>query len=214
MKTKIYTLLLATITSITATAGTVSVSTLSNIPLPFEKSNLVAGIQIKVTVVNNIGHISWNARSQKNTCLYQLEKSTDGQHFTYVTSMASNYHNYVAQDRVLMEGINYYRLKIISKDSSFYFSNVTILDTKSFNKAVTILPTVVSDKLHVWMTDNTSISSAVITDAAGKKQQESAAISNTINLADIDMASLNPGYYAVKLTTNKGQIINHQFMKK
>lgn len=214
MKKQIYILLLVTITSITATAGTVSVSTPSNTTLPVAKNELLTGIQIKATVVNNIGQLSWNARRQKNVCMYQLEKSTDGQHFTYVTSMASNYYNYIAQDRVLMEGINYYRLKIISKDSSFYFSNVTILDTKSFNKAVTILPTVVSDKLHVWMADNTSIRSAIITDAAGKKQQESAVISNTLNLVDIDMASLNAGYYAVKLTTNKGQIINHQFMKK
>jgi hypothetical protein len=214
MKKQIYILLLVTITSITATAGTVSVSTQNNTALPVSKNELLTGIQIKATVVNNIGQLSWNARRQKNVCMYQLEKSTDGQHFTYVTSMASNYYNYIAQDRVLMEGINYYRLKIISKDSSFYFSNVTILDTKSFNKAVTILPTVVSDKLHVWMADNTSIRSAVITDAAGKKQQESAVISNTLNLADIDTASLNAGYYAVKLTTNKGEIINHQFMKK
>jgi len=214
MKKQIYILLLVTITSIAATAGSVSASNLSNIALPVAKNNVLTEIQIKATVINNIGQLSWNARRQKNICMYQLEKSTDGQHFTYVTSMASNYYNYVAQDRVLMEGINYYRLKIISKDGNFYFSNVTILDTRSVNKAVTILPTVVSDKLHVWMTDNTIISSAVITDAAGKKQQESAAISNTINLADIDMASLNPGYYAVKLTTSKGQIINHQFMKK
>jgi hypothetical protein len=214
MKKQIYILLLTTITSFTATAGTVSVSTQNNTALPVSKNELLTSIQIKATVVNNIGQLSWNARRQKNVCMYQLEKSTDGQHFTYVTSMASNYYNYIAQDRVLMEGINYYRLKIISKDSSFYFSNVTILDTKSFNKAVTILPTVVSDKLHVWMADNTSIRSAVITDAAGKKQQESAVISNTLNLADIDTASLNAGYYAVKLTTNKGEIINHQFMKK
>lgn len=214
MKTQIYTLLLATITSITATAGSLSAAHLSNSALPIAKNNPVTSIQIKATIVNNVGHLTWNARKQKNIQMFQLEKSTDGQNFTYVTSMAGNYYNYAAQDRVLMEGINYYRLKIISKDGNFYFSNVTILDTRSVNKEVTILPTVVSDKLHVWMTDNTSISSAVITDAAGKKQQESATISNTTNLADIDMASLNPGYYAVKLITNKGQIINHQFMKK
>ena len=214
MKTKIYTLLLATITSITATAGSITDTYLNNNAMPVAKSNLLTGIQIKATIVNNVGHLTWNARKQKNIQMFQLEKSTDGQNFTYVTSMAGNYYNYAAQDRVLMEGINYYRLKIISKDGNFYFSNVTILDTRSVNKEVTILPNVVRDKLHVWMRDNTSISSAIITDAAGKKQQESATISNTTNLADIDMASLNPGYYAVKLITNKGQIINHQFMKK
>lgn len=214
MKTKIYTLLLATITSITATAGSITDTYLNNNAMPVAKSNLLTGIQIKATIVNNVGHLTWNARKQKNIQMFQLEKSTDGQNFTYVTSMAGNYYNYAAQDRVLMEGINYYRLKIISKDGNFYFSNLTILDTRSVNKEVTILPNVVRDKLHVWMRDNTSISSAIITDAAGKKQQESATISNTTNLADIDMASLNPGYYAVKLITNKGQIINHQFMKK
>lgn len=214
MKTQIYTLLLATITSITATAGSITDTYLNNNAMPVAKSNLLTGIQIKATIVNNVGHLTWNARKQKNIQMFQLEKSTDGQNFTYVTSMAGNYYNYAAQDRVLMEGINYYRLKIISKDGNFYFSNVTILDTRSVNKEVTILPNVVRDKLHVWMRDNTSISSAIITDAAGKKQQESATISNTTNLADIDMASLNPGYYAVKLITNKGQIINHQFMKK
>ncbi len=214
MKTQINILLLATITNITATAGSVSAAHLSNIALPVAKNIPLTGIQIKASIVNNVGHLTWNARKQKNIQMFQLEKSTDGQNFTYVTSMAGNYYNYAAQDRVLMEGINYYRLKIICKDGNFSFSNVTILDTRSVNKEVTILPKVVIDKLHVWMTDNNSISSVVVTDAAGKKQQESAAISNTTNLADIDMAALNPGYYAVKLITNKGQIINHQFMKQ
>lgn len=218
MKKKVYLFIAASILGFTLTTEIVLGIDKVKFEALIDIKNKVSTIDLNAMVINNIGQVSWKAPLQKNICRYHLEKSTDAQNYSYVTAIAGNNKpakkNYLVHDRALMEGNNYYRLKVIVANGSFYYSKVTVLNTKSSISVLKILPAVVNDQLQIWMTANTAISKAIISDAAGSIQLQHCTITNSAGIAAIEMSTLLPGFYTVKLFTNKGEIVTHKFMKK
>ena len=180
--------------------------------------NLSASIDLKLQAVieKNTGEISWQALKQIKVRRYELEKSTDGETFNYVTALSgkTNSHtNYSVQDRNLMEAVNYYRLKIVTADGNYYYSKIVSLDAQISFTEIKILPTQLDHKLFIWMPTNTSISNASISDASGRNILQHSAVNNVTNLADVEISKLPAGLYNIKLLTNKGETVKLKFSK-
>ncbi len=178
----------------------------------------IALVDMKLQAVfeNNTGEISWMALQQTKVRRYELEKSTDGENFNYVTAVAGNiraHKNYSVQDRNIMETVNYYRLKIVSADGNFHYSKMVSLDAHSKPAEIKILPTQVNHKLFIWVPANTSICKAIISDAFGRSIIRQTAVNNTTNLADVEISSLPIGLYNIKLFTSKGETVKLKFSK-
>ena len=143
MKKEIYIIAFTVITSLTAIAGPVKKVTGAGKVLP-------VAMQINAVAVNSIGEVSWNAAKQINVRRYELEKSTDGEHFSYVTALAGNNKiikaNYIAQDRNLLEGTNYYRLKIINNKGDINYSKIISLDKKQLLQKLKLCPALLLKK--------------------------------------------------------------------
>ena len=106
-------------------------SFLAETDLPMVIGNLGAilsdNISINLIAQNNGGHalLSWNNDNWSAIHYFEMERSVDGIHFTSLINLAVNRNNF--EDETMLEGANYYRLKINLKNEKIIYSNVVLL---------------------------------------------------------------------------------------
>ena len=172
-----------------------------------------------LTVINGekAGEVNWQPLKNVKVLRYELEKSNDGVNFTYVTAVSgtvSSIKNYSVQDKNLKEGMNYYRIKMITDNGGNIYSNIVSFDKKDNEAPIQILPAVVSDDLYIWLPSNTQVSNTLITDVSGRKVNRNFAINNFTNAASVKLGRLPAGFYNITVTTTTGIAANFRFSKK
>ena len=117
-------------TPITATGGAQSFTLQPGEYHVYLNTNLVLPVTlVSFTGKNNGGGnmLSWTVANEKGIDYYGLERSTDGQNFSGVSSVvASGKSGYSFSDNLNLTGYSfyYYRLKIVDKDGNFKYSSV------------------------------------------------------------------------------------------
>jgi hypothetical protein len=214
MKQGIYIIVFFAFVVVKSTAG----GKAGNVILPVAKSNIsVFDMELKVTGVKGLGEISWQGLLQLDVKRYEIEKSIDGENFTYMTAVAGNNLSntiYTAEDRNLLVGINYYRLKIVDNNGNINFSKVASFNKKNNDWEIKIIPEIVTDEVYIWLPANTQVSTAIITDAMGRKVERVESINNFTNVAALPIGRLPIGMYNLNVFTNTGQTVNLKFSKK
>ncbi len=84
-------------------------------------------LSLTAVPLNNVQiHVNWTTASEENTERFELQRSADGQNWTTMKSVlaAKIPSSYSFDDNAPLSGINYYRLKLVSADETFAFSNV------------------------------------------------------------------------------------------
>lgn len=190
----------------------------------YSKTNKTGGnfipvrIQFNAIILKNNGAISWKAIKLLHVLRYELEKSTDGENFSYVTALAGNNKinksNYTAEDRNVTEGINYYRLKVISSQGAINYSKVITLEKKLTAAEITIMPGTITDELYIWLPANTQITNTIITDVAGREVRKNPSINHLTNVASLQLGRLPAGIYQINILTNSGKTALLKFSKK
>jgi hypothetical protein len=174
---------------------------------------ILSDVNLHTAFTNNTVQISWQATQQIKVRRYELEKSTDGEHFFYITSFSGSEKTYVAEDKNLFATVAYYRLKILDADGNMLYSPVETINTKASADAVRILPTRLdANKLHIWVPANTSISCASVNGADGKLQRK-AVMNQGTNVAIVDISGLAAGVYHLTVQTNKGETLKLKFTR-
>ncbi|MBO0361041.1 hypothetical protein J0X19_23985 [Hymenobacter sp. BT186] len=95
----------------------------ANAPLPVELSSFTAAFG------SNQVNLRWTTASEKNSADFTVERSFDGETFSAVAKVAaagtsSSRREYVATDRGMRKGLNYYRLKQTDLDGTFSYSQI------------------------------------------------------------------------------------------
>jgi hypothetical protein len=170
-------------------------------------------ITFSAALLQQTGSITWQVTPQQNISRYEVEKSTDGEVYTYVLAIVANKNlaNYTAIDRNILVGKNYYRIKIIQTNGHVLYSNTIVLNNSP--KAV-VAPSIVSNSLHIWVPVHIFIHTAVIKNALGiicitKHQQI-----NNHNMASINTQHLQKGCYTVQLYYSNGEVSTLAFSKR
>lgn len=93
----------------------------------------------------------WNTENEINLQRYEVERSADGRSFKTISTVAAkgnSSNTYTATDNTPVNGINYYRLKIIDKDGTVRYSVILKID---FSKKypVSILPNPAHDYIII-----------------------------------------------------------------
>ena len=182
-----------------------------------KSADLIIDVDFNVTITKNMGELSWLAISTINVIRYELEKSTDGKRFSYITAIAATIetrNQYNIRDNNLTDGINYYRLKIIDNNGKSYYSKPVSINKNISTATFKIMPAIVEDELLIWLPVNTRISNATIKDIAGRVVIENAKVNNLTNLSILKVADLPTGIYKIMVVTNNNVITNLSFSKK
>jgi hypothetical protein len=189
-------------------------------PLPITLGNFT-GINKSETAL-----LSWTTMFENNNKGFKIERSRDGINFSEVgfvlsksingNSAVSLQYNYT-DSKPFIEG-TYYRLKQYDLDGNFTYSQIIYI---RFDKTATIsvkgiYPIPAKNKLNInVVSEITGTIVMVITDMSGKLiKQQPLTVHNGSNLLNIDISSLSPGSYNIRLLSGNNILFSQNWIKE
>ncbi|MEP7165283.1 MAG: alpha-amylase family glycosyl hydrolase [Ferruginibacter sp.] len=116
-------------------------------------------VPIPVTLISftgkntgNINLLSWTVNNEQDLSRYELERSTDGLHFSTVGSVtATGSSNYSYNDNIngISAAVYYYRLKSIDKDGNYKYSAIVRIRTINRGWTIEATPNPFTEKIQV-----------------------------------------------------------------
>jgi Repeat of unknown function (DUF5650)/Secretion system C-terminal sorting domain len=160
-------------------------------------------LNFSAMLIQNDAVLTWKTTGETNTQSFEVLRSTDGQSFTKVGTVAAinnpidQTYNYTDAGAGLLKTSKlYYRLKLVDKDGSYNNSLIVMLHL-SKNNHVTVYPNPVNNIAVLSFSNSSLIGTiAVLTDMLGKKLQQFT-ISNYQQ--PVNMSQLATGMYILKL---------------
>jgi len=178
------------------------------------------GIVLPITIKNfdaakenGIAKLSWTTIDAKYFSHFELERSgADAKSFQTIASIpfrnADGEVKYTYDDKTPLNGINFYRLKLVDLNGTFTYTKTRSLQF-SIDDAMDIYPNPVSKWLHIFLPDNVSDISLYSIDG----RQIPTSFSNINTQHGMDVSALANGIYSLrivsgnKVTVKKLQII-------
>ncbi len=114
-------------------------------------------------------HIVWSTSEEAAGDYFELERSADGQRFEKLTLLQANgaASTYSFWDESPFVGVNYYRLKLVSRDGAFSYSEVVRV-TVAGNGNISVYPNPTVDQLYVSVKEISGTAAVLVTDARGQ----------------------------------------------
>jgi len=200
------------------TLNTTSTQTATSIVVPGLDANITGEFQVaqllsvpvKVSsftgrlVADASAELKWTVETMTNFSHFELQRSPNGTSFNTIASLAVAGSAYIYNDNKLLDGNNYYRLKMIDKDGSVEYSKVVVLKAKGSQLAITaIMPTVTTGNatIKVAATKDTQAILQII-DSWGRVVMRSTQIfAAGITNMPINSNAFAAGIYTVQIIT-------------
>jgi len=183
----------------------------SNVILPLTLLNFNVSVEQGNTV------LVWTTSNEVNTNTFLVEKSMDGSNFSILTSVAARntleVNDYSVYDNSLLNGVIYYRLKMIDKDGKFVYSK--IIKLSSDNKSQTlykVFPNPVHNNLTIDFNGKSSNEEASILSLTGKELMK-VTLQDGILSKTICVAQLANGEYLLVVRGKQGELTTLKFNK-
>ncbi|MEP3389252.1 MAG: T9SS type A sorting domain-containing protein, partial [Reichenbachiella sp.] len=184
----------------TTTLGSFTIADPSDV-LPVELTYL------KVT--NQLDHIllHWQTASEINHDYFEIQRSKNGEKFEALDRISSHHnssstHNYQWKDFNPLAGKSYYRLKMVDFDGYTEYS--PIVSASAANQLLALHPNPTSNILNIQ--SDIEANHVAVFNAIGKQ------IDLTVENQQIDVSSLLPGVYMLKLISNS-EVFQARFVK-
>lgn len=175
-------------------------------------------LNFNAALINKQSLLNWSSDNEFNLDRYEIERSTDGVHFTSVASVTgnggSNAQYYTYTDANTANGINYYRLKVVDVNGKFVYSKVVLVRLNT------------AGDLYLNVYPNPAQLEVKIVFAAEKSEQYKIEVFNAagcrvdarfmnavngINNVLLNIQTLPAGVYSIRLTGSSSKSI--QFIK-
>jgi hypothetical protein len=158
---------------------------------------------------NSTVALDWSTSPESNNAGFNVERSYDGASFTKIgfvpgSGNSTSIQNYSFDDPAIPEASNYYRLKLISTDSSFQYSQI-ILITSATDGFFKVLNNPFTTQLSISLT-NPAVGAIDVRlfDIIGNeiyRVTNASSGSSIINL-DLSQKNLSSGMYILEVDTN------------
>ncbi|MGG9972065.1 T9SS type A sorting domain-containing protein [Ferruginibacter sp. SUN002] len=160
---------------------------------------------------NGVVKTNWSTNNEINAQKFIVERSNDDLSFTEIgTVVAGNLatlNNYNFTDLDPINGINYYRLKMIDRDAAFTYSKTIAVNYKKEISSFAVNPNPVKNILKLSFPQSNSAGVLTIFGSDGRKLLIEKIKANSTGQL-LDVAFLNKGIYsAVLVSDNKVQTI-------
>jgi hypothetical protein len=164
---------------------------------------------------NKTALLSWSTEREISTKYFTIEKSFDQLSFIPLTNITASgnaqSHDYKYTDRSSLNGISYYRLKMVDADGRFSYSKIIAISAP-VNNAIIVFPNPVKDKLFIRLAGTGSPTEISITDARGRVVKQLQLRAGTFD-ASVSTAALPAGVYSVSFESGKLKS-TQQFIKQ
>ncbi|UEG48530.1 hypothetical protein LK994_07760 [Ferruginibacter lapsinanis] len=114
------------------------------LPNPSTLPVVISSIKINQQVQGN--EVEWNVENQLGVKEYEIERSSDGITFKRITSVAvATVNQYSWLDETLVNGITYYRIKIINQTGEVHYSAIAKINRGNNVPSISVYPAVVTN---------------------------------------------------------------------
>ncbi len=176
-----------------------------NVLLPVELHDFNANAKNNNSVV-----LDWQTGKELDFDGFEIERSKDGLHWNYLTFVdATNNiesdNNYVLTDSDPVPGKSFYRLKLVSKDGNFRYSEVRSVMINDVHGGLKILPNPVRSATMLRFTHNVNETAMInVIDINGKRMlSRPVVIQSGMNEILLDKLNLTPGIYVLQVVMNE-----------
>jgi archaellum component FlaG (FlaF/FlaG flagellin family) len=155
----------------------------------------------------------WKVAAEENIERYEVEKSSDGNHFSTVgsrTAEGSAEYRYTQHSTFGDEG--YYRIKALNRDGSKNYSTVVYAKNIGNNHALHVFPLPARSVITVVHEKASAGTKILLCNANGSVAKE---IIPAINASEtnINIAHLTPGIYFLQYATGNGAVESKRILK-
>ncbi|TDE12328.1 T9SS type A sorting domain-containing protein [Dyadobacter psychrotolerans] len=170
-------------------------------------------VSFSVAEEGKTANLNWATAEETNADYFDIERSADTKDWLTIGEKAATGESktqlqYSFTDASPLDGINYYRLKMVDKDTKFAYSNIK---SARFESYLALYPNPVSDVLFLKETDLKNVREVTISNAGGITVYQSIlGKSNPISSAGIRVGYLQNGIYIVKITKTDGSLSTHK----
>lgn len=157
-------------------------------------------------LTNNQNSLTWTTASENNSLGFEVESITEGATFNKIGFVASKNDGnsssvltYSFQDKLATAVTTYYRLKQVDKDGKSTYSeiksvkNLLLADQSTF----TVYPNPTSDYVNIAGANADGVTVQLFTTAGTEVNT-----SKLLNADHLNMTSLNPGVYVLRVSKN------------
>jgi hypothetical protein len=176
-----------------------------------------APLAVKFTKINalpagNNVMVNWSVGSEQGIKNYEVEKSTDGSHFTKSGTILANGltagANYQWADDQVAEGNNYYRIRSNEESGTFGYSSVVMVQWKG-KKGIQVYPTLITNKQFTLSLSNQPLGNYIVslTDASGQQvfiKTITNAGGNNKQVITLNKATVPAGVYNLSVSNETG----------
>lgn len=161
--------------------------------------------------------LEWKTDDEQNASRFSIERSADGQNFAEIGTMpaANRPQAYRWEDKLPLNGNNFYRLKIIDRDGSFEYSNViNIFRQKEIKFSVFPNPTTGEFTIFIESTNQKDDFTIRVFDAFGKSvyEEKKAGVDFPTELNYRLNTDLPRGVYTLVMETGRGVTATEQMI--
>ncbi len=159
---------------------------------------------------NNSVVLDWQTGKELDFDGFEIERSKDGLTWNFLsfvdgTNNIESDNNYVLTDSDPIPGKSYYRLKLVSKDGNFRYSEVRSVMINDVHGGLKILPNPVRHATTLKFTHNANEMAIInVIDINGKRMlTRPVVIQSGMNEILLDKLNLTPGIYVLQVVMNE-----------
>ncbi|RYY72883.1 MAG: T9SS type A sorting domain-containing protein, partial [Gammaproteobacteria bacterium] len=174
----------------------------------------VIGLNLTVKLSGNTAVIQWTTITEINTKTFDVERSTDGRNFRYLTSVtaagnSNSVRNYGAQDFLTEDGTYYYRIKTIDHDGKVSYSGLKSIVYRSSRNEIVLGPNPFESGINI--SNLQGVKRLEVVDLSGRVLV-SRPLANQQNIR-LDMPQLPAGSYQLKVLKANGELTYVKLIK-
>jgi hypothetical protein len=171
------------------------------------------------TLKNNSVLLNWKATTDDVAEYFDIEKSFDGTNFKKLTTILSKGigdFNYDYLDNNLVEGNNFYRLKLVNRDGAFKYTNIekAVYLEKKITQ-INLYPKISFSNINVEITSSkkTEATLQIANSLGGIVQKSVVNLISGENKFPNNINNLSTGIYFIRINVN-GETFTESFLKQ
>jgi Zn-dependent metalloprotease len=175
-------------------------------------------LEFKVNYLGTEVSLKWITTSEVNTKDFIVARSKDGNTWTDLGSVTalntSGTNNYSFNDLQPIQGINYYRLKMVDKDGKFTYSPIRTINITKNNLPFVIAPNPASTFATIYFNQLIKAAEISVIDVQGRKLFTDIIKNAGIATYHLKTENFVSGVYIIHVQTNSGNFTERLFINK
>jgi len=173
----------------------------------------VAFIGFDATKVSSGVQLNWKTAGEENVNHYEVERSSDGQSFSSIGTVAPSKSNAYSYLDLSAGGTAYYRIKDVDNDGKFKFSNVARIVNGKSSIVLNAFPQPAMSQLTLQHSLIKGTATVTLSTADGRVVSTMRPTTGSMQ-TQVDMSKLQAGLYVIRFNDGEGNIETMKVIKQ